>query len=118
MTPPLPLTVFLVALIALVGPWRPADRRSPRGRRRPPRASAAAAAVVGWLAAAGAAAAASPAPSQAPIGDPRAGQTPAFVGDPAFAVLAVAVIAIVAVAATMAWVRATGGPGGRDRPGA
>lgn len=69
-----------------------------------------AAAVVGWLAAAGAALAASPAPSQGTIGDPRAGQTAGFVGDPLLAVAIVALIAVLAVAVTLAWVRATGGP--------
>jgi hypothetical protein len=51
----------------------------------------------------------SPVPSQAAIGDPRAGQAAGFAGNPGFAVAIVALIAVVAVAGTLAWVRATGG---------
>jgi hypothetical protein len=79
-------------------------------RRAGRSAAVVAAGATTWLAAVGVAAADSPAPSQATIGDPRAGQAPGFVGDPALAVLLVALIAVVAVAATLAWVRATGGP--------
>ena len=75
------------------------------------------AAAAAWLAAAGAALAESPVPSQAAIGDPRAGQTAEFVGNPVFAVVVVALIALVAVAATLAWVRATGGAVDPDKGG-
>ncbi len=85
-----------------------------RGLRR---AAAAVAGTVVWLAATGLAAAASPAPSQVTIGDPRAGQTAGFAGDPAFAVVAVALIAVIAVVATLGWVRATGGRADLDRRG-
>jgi hypothetical protein len=63
-----------------------------------------------WLAVAALALADSPTPSQADIGDPRAGQAATLAGNPAFAIVVVALIAIVAVVATLVWVRATGGP--------
>ena len=63
-----------------------------------------------WLTSATSALAASPAPSQADIGDPRAGQAATLAGNPALAIAIVVIIAIVAVGATLAWVRATGGP--------
>jgi hypothetical protein len=80
-------------------------------------AGALAIAGAAWFTRAGGALADSPSPSVGVIGDPRAGQTASFVGDPMFAVAVVALIAIVAVAATLAWVRATGGPGSPDAPG-
>jgi hypothetical protein len=67
--------------------------------------------LVAALALAGPVLAASPEPSPVGLGDPRAGQAAGFAGDPAFAVAVVALIAMIAVAATLAWVRATGGPG-------
>jgi hypothetical protein len=49
-------------------------------------------------------------PTPAPGGDPRSsGQGPGLVGDPAFAILAVALIAAGAVIATLLYVRLTGG---------
>lgn len=55
--------------------------------------------------------AASPAPSLAPGGDPRSvGQGPGLVGDPAFAILAVAVIGVAAVLLTLAYLRLTAPP--------
>jgi hypothetical protein len=49
-------------------------------------------------------------PTPAPGGDPRSsGQGPGLVGDPAFAILAVALIAAGAVIATLVYVRLTGG---------
>ena len=54
--------------------------------------------------------AASPTPEAA--GDPRsAGEGPGLVGDPLMAILVVALIGVLALGATLAWVRATGGPG-------
>ena len=54
--------------------------------------------------------AASPTPE--PAGDPRsAGEGPGLVGDPLMAILVVVVIGMLALAMTLAWVRATGGPG-------
>lgn len=54
--------------------------------------------------------AASPTPEAG--GDPRSvGEGPGLVGDPLAAVAIVALIGILALAATLAWVRATGGPG-------
>jgi hypothetical protein len=66
--------------------------------------------LAAWLTGAASVLAASPAPSQAAIGDPRAGQNPGFVGDPGLAIAIVVLLAIVSVVATLAWVRATGGP--------
>jgi hypothetical protein len=63
-----------------------------------------------WLAVATAAAALAASPTPAPGGDPRSsGQGPGLVGDPAFAILAVALIAAGAVIATLLYVRLTGG---------
>lgn len=81
------------------------------------RAAVATAAAAAWLAAASAALADSPVPSQASIGDPRAGQTAEIIGNPLLAIVVVALIAVVAVAATLAWVRATGGPSDPTRDG-
>jgi hypothetical protein len=54
--------------------------------------------------------AASPAPEAG--GDPRStGEGPGLVGDPLMAILVVALIGVLALGATLAWVRATGGPG-------
>ena len=54
--------------------------------------------------------AASPTPEA--VGDPRsAGEGPGLVGDPLMAILVVALIGVLALGATLAWVRATGGPG-------
>jgi hypothetical protein len=65
-------------------------------------------AVVAWLWLAPITIAASPSPSPGTGGDPRSpGQGPGLVGDPAFAVLAVAVIGIGSVLATLAYVRLT-----------
>lgn len=82
-----------------------------------PRAAVVTAAAAAWLAAASATLADSPAPSQASIGDPRAGQAAEIIGDPVFAVVVVALIAVVAVVATLAWVRATGGADNPDGGG-
>jgi hypothetical protein len=50
-------------------------------------------------------------PTPGPGGDPRSsGQGPGLVGDPAFAILAVALIATGAIVATLVYVRLTGGP--------
>jgi hypothetical protein len=81
------------------------------------RTAVVAAAAVAWLAAVDATLADSPAPSQASIGDPRAGQTAEIIGNPVFAVVVVALIALVAVAATLAWVRATSGAADPDGSG-
>jgi hypothetical protein len=64
---------------------------------------------VAWLAGAASVLADSPAPSQAAIGDPRAGQSAGFVGDPGLAIAIVVLLAVVSVVATLVWVRATGG---------
>jgi hypothetical protein len=49
-------------------------------------------------------------PTPGPGGDPRSpGQGPGLVGDPAFAILAVALIAAGAILATLVYVRLTGG---------
>ena len=64
-----------------------------------------------WLASAATALADSPSPTSAQIGDPRAGQSAGFVGDPGLAVAIVVLIAIASIAETLAWIRATGGPG-------
>lgn len=54
--------------------------------------------------------AASPTPESA--GDPRsAGEGPGLVGDPVMAILVVVLVGVLALATTLAWVRATGGPG-------
>lgn len=70
-------------------------------------------ATVNWLAGALTVLAASPAPSTATGGDPRSsGQGPGLVGDPAFALLAVAAIGIGAVLVTFVYVRLTRPRGG------
>jgi hypothetical protein len=79
-----------------------------------PRSLGAALAAASWLAAVGSTLADSPGPTQAAIGDPRAGQSAGFVGDPGLAIAVVVVIAIATVAVTLAWVRATGGPSRQD----
>ena len=49
-------------------------------------------------------------PTPGPGGDPRSpGQGPGLVGDPAFAIVAVALIAAGAILATLVYVRLTGG---------
>jgi hypothetical protein len=54
--------------------------------------------------------AASPTPEAG--GDPRStGEGPGLVGDPLLAIVVVVVIGVLALAASLAWVRATGGPG-------
>jgi len=64
--------------------------------------------VVTWLASVVVVLAASPTPSAAVGGDPRSsGQGPGLVGDPAFAVLAVAAIGLGAVLLTLAYLRLT-----------
>jgi hypothetical protein len=75
-------------------------------------AAALVAASTAWLAAAALVLADSPAPSQADIGDPRAGQTASLAGSPGLAIAIVVLVAVVAVVVTLAWIRATGGPGG------
>jgi len=75
-------------------------------------AAALAAVSATWLTAASLALADSPAPSQAGIGDPRAGQAATLAGNPGLAIAVVALVAVVAVVATLAWIRATGGPSG------
>lgn len=51
-------------------------------------------------------------PTPEAVGDPRsAGEGPGLVGDPLMAILVVAAIGVLALAATLAYVRATGGPG-------
>jgi hypothetical protein len=58
--------------------------------------------------------AASPAPSGGAGGDPRSsGQGPGLVGDPLLAIVVVAGIGVVTLGVTLAYVRATGGPGRR-----
>ena len=69
------------------------------------------AACAGWLATASLALADSPAPSAAEIGDPRGGQAASLAGNPGFAIAVVVLVAVVVVVATLAWIRATGGPG-------
>jgi hypothetical protein len=92
------------------------------GRRRA-RTAAVLAGSAAWLAGAASALADSPAPSQATIGDPRAGQSAGFVGDPGLAIAIVVLLAVVSILATLAWIRATGGPrdagaaGGTERDG-
>ena len=69
----------------------------------------AAVSVIEWLAIATTALAASPSPSTGAGGDPRSsGQGPGLVGDPAFALLAVAAIGRASLAVTLAYVRWTG----------
>ncbi len=63
-----------------------------------------------WLLAAATAMADSPAPTAAAIGDPRAGQSAGFAGNPGLAIAIVVLIAVAAVSITLVWVRATGGP--------
>jgi hypothetical protein len=64
-----------------------------------------------WLAWAMTALAASPSPASG--GDPRSsGQGPGLVGDPAFALLAVAAIGLGSVVATLVYVRLTADRGG------
>jgi hypothetical protein len=53
--------------------------------------------------------AATPDPTVLPGTVIRTGNAPGFVGNPLFAILAVAALAIVSVAATLAWIRLTGG---------
>jgi len=66
-----------------------------------------------WLLDALTALAATPSPSAAAVGDPRSsGQGPGLVGDPAFALLAVAAIGIGAVLVTLAYLRLTTTRGG------
>ena len=61
-----------------------------------------------WLAVAMTVLAASPSPTGGTGGDPRSsGQGPGLVGDPAFALLAVAAIGIGSVVATLVYVRLT-----------
>ena len=65
--------------------------------------------VTAWLTMAGATLAASPSPSAGTGGDPRSsGQGPGLVGDPLFALLAVAAIGFGALLVTLAYVRLTG----------
>ena len=85
--------------------------------RRRVGAAAAVGGLAAWLAGAAGALADSPAPTQAAIGDPRAGQSAGFVGDPGLAIAIVALLAVVSVVATLAWVRATGGPRDAGAPG-
>jgi hypothetical protein len=80
------------------------------------RAASLLAGVTGWLCAAATALAGSPAPSSDAIGDPRGGQAATLAGNPGLAVAVVVLIAFVAVAATLAWIRATGGPGDAAGP--
>jgi hypothetical protein len=64
--------------------------------------------LAAWLWLAAICLAASPIPSAETAGDPRSsGQGPGLVGDPAFALLAVAAIGIGSVLATLAYVRLT-----------
>ena len=81
--------------------------------RRPIRAAGGlCAAIVAWPAIALTALAASPVPSAVAGGDPRsAGQGPGLVGDPAFALLAVAAIGIGSLLATLVYVRLTANRG-------
>lgn len=72
-------------------------------------ASVVAASLIEWLAMATIAFGASPSPSTGAGGDPRSsGQGPGLVGDPVFAVLAVAAIGLASLAVTLAYVRLTG----------
>jgi hypothetical protein len=58
--------------------------------------------------------AATPDPSLIPGTDIRTGNdAPGFVGNPAFAILGVGALGVVSVAGTLAWIRLTGGRGGR-----
>jgi hypothetical protein len=67
-----------------------------------------------WASGAVATLAASPAPTAAGVGDPRSsGQGPGLAGDPLFAIGVVVAIAILSLVVTLAYVRASGGPGGR-----
>ncbi len=66
-------------------------------------------ATVGWLIMATIALAASPSPSTGSGGDPRSsGQGPGLVGDPVFALVAVAAIGLGSFLLTVAYVRLTG----------
>jgi hypothetical protein len=100
---------------------RPAGGHGSRAARWARLAAAAAslrglaAGVAVWLAAAPRALADSPVPTQAAIGDPRAGQTATLAGNPGLAIAIVVLVAVVAVVATLAWIRATGGPGSHSR---
>lgn len=72
-------------------------------------ASVAAVLVIEWLAMATIVLGASPSPSTGTGGDPRSsGQGPGLVGDPVFAVLAVAAIGLASLVITLAYVRLTG----------
>ena len=78
-----------------------------RGHSRP--ALAIAVAGLLWLIRVGQALAASPAPTGGAGGDPRSsGQGPGLVGDPLFALLAVAAIGLGAVLLTLAYIRLSG----------
>jgi hypothetical protein len=67
-----------------------------------------AAAAGAWLLQATGVLAASPSPTPAQGGDPRSpGEGPGLVGDPGFALLAVALIALASIVLTLGWVRLT-----------
>lgn len=60
---------------------------------------------------------ASPDPTLVPGTDIRTGNNaPGFVGNPLFAILGVGALGVLSVAGTLAWIRLTGGRGGRSRP--
>ncbi len=80
-------------------------------RRAAGTAGTAAAAFAAWFVCATATLAASPSPDPI-VGDPRSsGQGPGLMGDPLFALLAVALIGVGSVVATLVYVRLTAGRG-------